>query len=46
MDPFDVEGIDLGQLTKLVVTLEAKGKQPLWNLDHIMVRGFGWLVWI
>ena len=32
-----MEGTDLGQLTKLVVTIDGAGVRPAWNLDHILV---------
>jgi hypothetical protein len=34
---FHVEGIDVGQLTKLVVSLDGRGSRPLWHLDYILV---------
>ena len=36
-DVFEIEGADLGQLTKLVVSLDGAGLRPAWNLDHVLV---------
>ncbi len=36
-DTFIVDGSDLGQLIKLVVTCDGSGMRPLWHLDSITV---------
>jgi hypothetical protein len=36
-DVFHVEGIDVGQLSKLVVSVDGRGSRPLWHLDYILV---------
>lgn len=38
-DVFEMEGVDVVTLTKLVVSVQAKGGRPLWHLDYITVSG-------
>ena len=37
LDKFIIEGEDVGQLQKLVVSSDNTGSRPLWHLDHISV---------
>lgn len=36
-DTFVVEGADVGQLLRLVVTCDGSGTRPLWHLDQVNV---------
>ena len=36
-DTFVVEGADVGELLKLVVTCDGSGMRPLWHLNYITV---------
>lgn len=40
-DVFHVEGADVGQLVKLVVSVDGRGTRPLWHLDSITVSSLG-----
>ncbi len=37
-DRLEISGVDVGQITKIVVSCQPKGNRPLWHLDHITVR--------
>ncbi|KAG1662011.1 hypothetical protein FOA52_009500 [Chlamydomonas sp. UWO 241] len=36
-DSFDLDGYDLGQLSKAVISIDGQGLRPLWNLEHLLV---------